>query len=1529
MRHFWIIVTCLLASAFAVFAQEDEESNGFIVNLIQDSLSTENRQIRLRGIDGLLASSARVEEILVSDQKGPWLIIKEADIVWTRRALFSKRLKIDSLKAASIQLIRPPLPDPSLPTLEAEPFSLPELPLSVEIGVLDVPKIEIGEELLGQSVSLALNGFITLADGSLDTKLDVLRTDRAGVFAVEASYQNESRQLDVDLAFQEPDGGLVATLLKIEGAPELDVSIKGSGPLEDIDIKLDANSQNQQILIGDLSLREAEGGLGFDADLSGQLAGLIAPQYREFFAGQSKIEAAGQTRDNGGFDLETLSLDTASLRLSGGLSTTDDGFLRRAELTGTLGDKNAPTVLPFGSDISVGQVDLDVNFGVDPTGLWSVKLKGEDLGLDQVAASDFSLIFQGTVDGIETPERRALSINAIGDVSGLSAATPDLTRALGQRLTFQLASDWTPGTYRINRARIGGAAARIELEGDIEDLGFDGDISAKITRLAPFGGALGRDLQGSADLTLSGLIKPLTGSFDLTVDGTSQALKLDIGAVDPLLAGTTELSGQLIRNETGFRSRNLSLANDQITLSSDGVLASDRADLTFNAVLADLGIVTNRASGEVSFAGSAKGENGEINLESVISAPKGTLLDKPLEQLIARFTGLLKDGQLAGQLAGNGSLDESPLSLFAGIETSPQGQDLSGLRFTVGPTRLTGDLFRATSGLMEGNLDLTSPDVSLLATLFLQEATGRANATITLEPNPRGQQIIAKSDLSEIVTSALSLGRADLDVILENALGIPTIAGGLVFSDTTVGGIGIHEGSLSATGKDGRTDFSGLVALTNETDIKTRGALSTTEDGFDIELSKLDVDRNQPILRLENSATARIIGNQIDLDRLDLAIGEGRLSATGRVDEALDISLKLTDIPLAVANAIRDDLGLGGLLSGEALITGPSSQPNLGFDLAAIGITATALSAADLPPLDITASGETLDQILTLGATLTGPNRLNSEVIGTVSLEDLALDLKGSLNAFPLALIDRAAGGQGLRGIITGGFNLLGVPAKPRINFDLTGSGISVAAMRDNAIGALSFATTGSFVNDVITLPDARIQGAEGMNFSLSGRMPLRLDGLDVAANGTIPLSVATVALARSGMSASGVANLSLRADGRLTAPNLSGTASLNGSTFVSSRANLRLDDVSLNATFSGNKLNINSVSARNSKGGTINANGSITIDPLQGLPVDISTTVQDLRYTDGRLATALASGSLTLSGAILRQSQISGEITIDELEVSLPQQLGTAKSYQLNVAHVNTTPEVRRTLKRAGLTEIPAPEVKSDSDISFDVTVNAPRQVFVRGRGVDAELGGSLKLGGTTSNIKPVGQFNLIRGRINILARRIDLDEGFIRLEGNTNPDIYLEARTVADDVEAVVTLEGPASKPVLSFSSVPELPDDEVLARLVFDRALSDLSALQVAQLAAAAGELSGRTGPSFFSQLRDATGLDDLDFETDNQGKTTVRVGKYIQENIYSSLEADNRGSSRATINLDINQNFTAKGTLDNEGNTSFGIFFEKDY
>jgi translocation and assembly module TamB len=275
LRRFGFILALVAASVLAAFAQDGEESNGFIIDLIQDSLSSDNRQIRIRGIDGLLASDAKVEEITVSDREGVWLTIQDADIVWTRRALFSKRLKIDSLSAKSIEILRQPAPDPSLPTLEAEPFSLPELPLSVEIGSLSVARMALGETLIGEAAELSIAGAISLIDGSLDAELDLNRLDKAGSFKLGAGFEAASRELNVDLAFNEPEGGLVANLLKIEGRPAMDVTVTGAGPLEDIDLRLDASTNGSPAIVGDLRLREGDQGLRFDTNISGQLAGLM------------------------------------------------------------------------------------------------------------------------------------------------------------------------------------------------------------------------------------------------------------------------------------------------------------------------------------------------------------------------------------------------------------------------------------------------------------------------------------------------------------------------------------------------------------------------------------------------------------------------------------------------------------------------------------------------------------------------------------------------------------------------------------------------------------------------------------------------------------------------------------------------------------------------------------------------------------------------------------------------------------------------------------------------------------------------------------------------------------------------------------------------------------------------------------------------------------------------------------------------------------------------------------------------------
>jgi translocation and assembly module TamB len=224
---------------------------------------------------------------------------------------------------------------------------------------------------------------------------------------------------------------------------------------------------------------------------------------------------------------------------------------------------------------------------------------------------------------------------------------------------------------------------------------------------------------------------------------------------------------------------------------------------------------------------------------------------------------------------------------------------------------------------------------------------------------------------------------------------------------------------------------------------------------------------------------------------------------------------------------------------------------------------------------------------------------------------------------------------------------------------------------------------------------------------------------------------------------------------------------------------------------------------------------------------------------------------------------------------------------------------------------------------------VNANNQIFVRGRGLDAELGGSLRITGPATNVQPVGAFDLIRGRLAILGRRIVFDEGNVTLIGDLDPFVNLTASSQSGDTTVIITVSGRASDIQIDFSSQPELPEDEVISRLIFDRGIADLSAFQIAQLAAAVAELSGGQNTSLLGQLRQSTGLDDLDVVTDDEGNAALRAGRYLRDNVYLGIQAGSGDSSEVTIDLDITESLKARGAAGADGDTSLGIFFERDY
>jgi translocation and assembly module TamB len=262
-----------------------------------------------------------------------------------------------------------------------------------------------------------------------------------------------------------------------------------------------------------------------------------------------------------------------------------------------------------------------------------------------------------------------------------------------------------------------------------------------------------------------------------------------------------------------------------------------------------------------------------------------------------------------------------------------------------------------------------------------------------------------------------------------------------------------------------------------------------------------------------------------------------------------------------------------------------------------------------------------------------------------------------------------------------------------------------------------------------------------------------------------------------------------------------------------------------------------------------------------------------------------------------------------------------------LAVEHVNPTSNVQTTLGRLSqATPSDGTNAKSGA-LRLRLNINAPNQIFVRGRGLDAELGGSLGLTGSLDNIIPLGSFTLRRGRLSILGQRIDLEEGTITLAGDLDPLLDFLATTDTGDTIASISLQGTPSNLQVSFSSNPELPEAEVLAQIIFGRNLTDLSPAQVVRLASIASELTGGNSPSLIDTLRAGTGLDDVDVVQDDDGNAAVKAGKYISDNVYLGVQAGKE--TEATINLDITDSLTATGSVDTEGNSKLGIFFEKDY
>ena len=431
---------------------------------------------------------------------------------------------------------------------------------------------------------------------------------------------------------------------------------------------------------------------------------------------------------------------------------------------------------------------------------------------------------------------------------------------------------------------------------------------------------------------------------------------------------------------------------------------------------------------------------------------------------------------------------------------------------------------------------------------------------------------------------------------------------------------------------------------------------------------------------------------------------------------------------------------------------------------------------------------------------------------------------------------------------------------------------------------------------------------------------------LDIQGNAPLGLSAPFIAP----RNLQGQATFDLKVDGPPQLGSVSGTIRTSNASLSAPNLRITLQNIAASIELANNRAQIN-LSARNSDGGQVNVAGAITL--TGSLPADLDVRLGNLVLIDPALYRTSLNGNLRITGPLTAGAQINGQIDVGETEISVPSTGLTSIGDIPQIDFVGATADVIATRRKAGLggpdagKDVAAPS--TGPGFGLNIRINAPRRIFVRGRGLDAELGGSLLLTGTTNRIISAGRFDLVRGRLDILGKRFELTEGAVQFEGDLVPYLRFVTSTTTATGEVRIIIEGKATAPVVSFASTPESPQDEVLSQLLFGRNISEISAFQALQLASAVATLAGRGGAGIISNLRAGFGLDDLDVTTTDSGATAVRAGKYISENVYTDVTAASDGTADVSINLDLTKSLRAKGTVGSDGDTGIGLFFQKDY
>lgn len=388
---------------------------------------------------------------------------------------------------------------------------------------------------------------------------------------------------------------------------------------------------------------------------------------------------------------------------------------------------------------------------------------------------------------------------------------------------------------------------------------------------------------------------------------------------------------------------------------------------------------------------------------------------------------------------------------------------------------------------------------------------------------------------------------------------------------------------------------------------------------------------------------------------------------------------------------------------------------------------------------------------------------------------------------------------------------------------------------------------------------------------------------------------------------------------GSLANPVIRGSVRTQNARLESSVTGTVITQLVTDGRFSGSRLVFSRLGGQTPGGGSIEGSGTVTFAQGRTL-IDLDFNASRAQLLNRDDIAAVVTGPLQVrsneDGGV-----ISGKLHLNSGRFTLGQASSSAAIPQLDVSH-------------AGLdeAEIIEPEELRPWRLNVDL---AGGNLQVRGLGIRSVWRTDLKIGGSADSPAFSGRAELVRGDYQFAGRNFRLSHGIIRFTGENPPNPLLDIRAEAQvqGLDATVLVQGTGSRPEISFASVPQLPQDELLSRILFGTSITNLSAPEALQLASAVAALNSGTGSlDPINALRRAVGLDRLrilpaDIATGQ--RTAIAAGKYIGRKVFVEVITDGQAYSATSVEYQVSRWLSILSTVSTIGRVSANVRVSKDY